>query len=151
MGNARKTGAEYVQSLLGELEDQIIEKLVEDGEAPDDVNNDYDNGDQLFHEICTDHEYSLREAADILDELSEYEETDSGLWDGLEPRKAVEAQAAYTMAGYCYRLFCDSIKNINRAYAADVGEIEGQYEDDDDNLLVAKRVLAENCVRDEIK
>lgn len=40
--------------------------------------------------------YSLIEAAECLDQLSDYEETDSGLWQNLPPKEAVLVQASYT-------------------------------------------------------
>jgi hypothetical protein len=44
----------------------------------------------------SDNSFSLQESADILDELGDYEETDSGLWEGCTPIDAVCMQAAYT-------------------------------------------------------
>ena len=38
--------------------DEIIEQLMENGEASDDYNNDYKNGDSIFHELIVDRDYS---------------------------------------------------------------------------------------------
>lgn len=76
--------------------DEIVSQLRETGSASKDLFNDYPNGDGYHHECHVDRSYDLQEAAAVLDELSDYEEKDSGLWEGLEPRKAIEAQAAYT-------------------------------------------------------
>ena len=81
---------------LNFLED-IVESYVDnDGKASTDLFNDYPSGDEYHHEGHVDNEYDLTEAAMLLDQLSNFEETDSGLWEGLEPRKAISAQTAYT-------------------------------------------------------
>ncbi len=67
-----------------------------------DLNNDYHSGHRYHHETHTDRSYSLTEAAAVLDQLSRYEEDDSGLWEGLSPREAISAQAAYTYAAAVY-------------------------------------------------
>lgn len=92
--------------------DEILESFMDnDGKASDDLNNDY--SDSYHHENHVDRDYSLTEAAELLDELNEYEETDSGLWHGLEPRRAVCAQAAYTYGNAVYQLFTQLIEEIN--------------------------------------
>ncbi len=64
------------------------------------------------HENHTDRAYNLSDAADILDRLSEFEETDSGLWEGQEPRDAISAQAAYTYANAVYSEWRDLIEQL---------------------------------------
>lgn len=94
--------------------DEIVGQIVEKGEASDDMNNDYDNGDSYHHENHTDKSYNLLEAATLLDQLSEHEETDYGLWEGVkDPRKAVEVQAAYTYGNAVYSEWTDQISTIN--------------------------------------
>ncbi len=93
--------------------DEIVNALMEDGEASDDLLNDYPSGDSYHHENHPDKDYDLQESAAILDELHRYEETDSGLWEGLEPRRAIEAQAAYTYGNAVYGEFQDLVKEIN--------------------------------------
>jgi uncharacterized membrane-anchored protein YhcB (DUF1043 family) len=83
---------------LDNFADEMVRQWRESGEISNDMNNDYPNGDSYHHESHTDRDYDLQEAAELLDQLSEYEETDSGLWEGLEPRRAIAAQAAYTYA-----------------------------------------------------
>lgn len=68
----------------------------EGDDISDNLLNDYEGGDEFHHANHVDIDWSLTEAAEILDQLSEYEESDRGLWEGLEPKKAVAAQAAYT-------------------------------------------------------
>jgi hypothetical protein len=109
--------------------DEIVENLVDDGEASDDLNNDYSRGDEWHHSCHVDKSYDLYEAADLLRQLSEYRETDSGLWEGKDPEDAIEAQAAYTYAAAVYDAWRDLIKDINEAYEGlDLDELETEYE-----------------------
>lgn len=85
--------------------DEMVDQFKESGEISADLNNDYTNGDEYHHENHVDRDYDLTEAAQLLDELEEWEETDSGLWDGLEPRRAIAAQAAYTYGNAVYDLW----------------------------------------------
>jgi hypothetical protein len=93
--------------------DEIVEALVEKGEASDDINNDYHGGDSYHHETHIDKWYDLEDSARLLDELSEYEESDEGLWEGMKPRDAISAQAAYTYGRAVWELFSNLIETIN--------------------------------------
>jgi hypothetical protein len=93
--------------------DVIIEQLLADGKASNDLNNDYPDGDAWHHEQHVDKSYTLTEAAELLDELSDYEETDWGLWQGQDPREAISTQAAYTYGNAVYSLWHDLIEEIN--------------------------------------
>lgn len=93
--------------------DEIAEQIAESGEASDDMSNDYPDGDSYHHESHVDRWYDLTDAAQILDELSEYEETDGGLWDGREPRDAIAAQAAFTYGNAVYDLWRDRVREVN--------------------------------------
>jgi hypothetical protein len=92
---------------------QVCEQLVDYGKASDDLLNDYPNGDAYHHESHVDEAYNLQEAAQLLDELGEYEETDSGLWDRQTPRDAISTQAAFTYGNAVYSMFCELIRQIN--------------------------------------
>lgn len=98
---------------LEEIEDLIIEFILSDGEADVDFRNTYDGADDIFHEMVVDKEYDLLEAAEILDQLSDFEETDSGLWEGQEPREAIATQAAFTFGAAVESEFRDLIESIN--------------------------------------
>jgi len=120
-----------------EFIDDILESLVDNGEASDDLYNDYSNGDSYHHESHVDRDYDLLESAQILDELRDYEETDSGLWEGLEPRRAIAAQAAYTYGNAVYSMWSDLIKEINedgtiQEIYSSIQEIDDSDEDDED-------------------
>ena len=101
---------------IEEYKDEIIQRLLDDGEASDDVNNDYSSGDSYFHESFVDRDYSLLEAATLLDQLDQYEETDSGLWENQTPREALSAQAAYTYGNAVGHYIQQFIKEINERF-----------------------------------
>lgn len=101
------------KSMAEEFVDEIIEKLLEGGDASTDLYNDYPNGDSYHHENHVDRDYDLSEAAELLNQLSDHEETDTGLWEGLEPRKAINAQAAYTYGNAVYAFWREIIEEIN--------------------------------------
>lgn len=99
--------------MLGEFLDQMIEQWEDNQQISDDLFNDYSGGDSYHHESHVDKSYNLTEAAAILDELSEWEETDHGLWDGQEPRQAIATQAAYTYGNAVYSAWRDKIEELN--------------------------------------
>lgn len=110
----RHDAQEDADDMVRNFQEEILDQLIDSGEASDDVNNDYPDGDAYHHENHVDRAYSLVEAAELLDELSEYEETDSGLWEGLAPRDAIAAQAAYTFGAAVTSLWSDRIREINQ-------------------------------------
>lgn len=96
-----------------EYVDEMVEQFETEGEVSDDLLNDYNNGDGYHHEQHVDKDYDLLDAAELLDQLSEYEETDSGLWEGLEPRKAIAVQAAFTYGAAVYDYWRILIEDLN--------------------------------------
>ncbi|MDD5527072.1 MAG: hypothetical protein PHE11_06705 [Candidatus Omnitrophica bacterium] len=92
---------------------EIIEQLMENGEASDDYNNDYSNGDGIFHETIVDRGYSTEEAIELLNDLREYEETDSGLWEGESWDRALATIAAFTYGNAVYDEWTKLIEEIN--------------------------------------
>lgn len=107
LADAKSEAKETAHNFL----EEIIEGYISSGEASDDLNNDY--SDSYHHENHVDRSYKLTEAAELLDELSEYEETDAGLWQGSAPRDAICVQAAFTYGNAVYSLWSDIIKEIN--------------------------------------
>lgn len=104
-------------STIDYFEDTVVEQLTEKGEASEDLFNDYPAGDEYHHSSHTDKSYSLIDAAHLLDQLSEHEETDSGMWEGIEdPEKALEIKAAYTYANAVLSEFQELIKELNEAF-----------------------------------
>lgn len=99
---------------------EIIDYLIDRGEASDDLFKDYD--DSYHHERHVDKYYDLTEAAEMLDELSGHTETDSGLWQGLEPKEAIGAQAAYTYGNAVLAEWRDLIAEINDDFETEVDD-----------------------------
>lgn len=99
--------------MIEEFRDQIVEKLIDSGEASSDFNNDYAGGDRWHHETHVDRWYSLQEAAQLLSDLHRHKETDSGLWDGDEPEQAIAVQAAFTYGNAVASEWSDLIEEIN--------------------------------------
>lgn len=95
------------------FQDEIVESYLDGSGNADEDLYDYDNGDSYHHENYVDKSYSLLEAAELLDELSDYEETDEGLWFKQMPREAISTQAAYTYGNAVLALFRDLIERIN--------------------------------------
>ena len=100
-------------SMIQNFNEQILEQLKDKGKASNDLLNDYSSGDSYHHETHVDKEYDLSEAAELLDQLNEYEETDSGLWEGRDPREAISAQAAYTYGNAVMTKWQEKIKEVN--------------------------------------
>lgn len=94
------------------LED-MIDQWCESGEISDDIKKDYSDGDAYHHETHTDKSYDLSEAAELLEQLGYYKETDEGLWEGLKPRDAISAQAAYTYGNAVLVKFRDLVGELN--------------------------------------
>lgn len=107
---------------------EIIEQLMENGEASDDYNNDYRNGDGIFHEVIIDRDYSSNEAIELLNDLREYEETDSGLWEGESWDSALRTIAAFTYGNAVYDEWTKLIEEIN-GVDLDENETEEQLEE----------------------
>jgi hypothetical protein len=151
MTDYRSDGTSDARDFIDHYTDEIAAALVDYDKASDDLFNDYDNGDSWVHENVTDRNYSLTDAAELLDQLSRWEETDSGLWHGLEPRRAIAAQAAYTYSAYVCSEIADLIRMINDDYEAaldDVKRDESLDEDASDEKFEGdKRQLATDIVR----
>lgn len=92
--------------------DEIVKALIDDGEAPTDI-TDRAYDESYHHESHIDRSYNLLEAAQVLDDLSRFEETDSSLWEGQDPREAVGTQAAYTYGNAVYSYFQDEMGTVN--------------------------------------
>jgi hypothetical protein len=106
---ARSDARDTVDYFSAEIVDQILER----GKASTDLLNDYPDGDCYHHESHVDQAYNLQEAAELLGQLSDHEETDSGLWEGQSPRDAIATQAAYTFGNAVYSEWFDLIEQIN--------------------------------------
>jgi hypothetical protein len=106
--------------------DEIVSRAFDDR---DEVPTGIDEwSDSYHHETHVDRSYSLMEAAEILDQLSKYEETDRGLWEGQEPRDAVITQAAFTYGNAVYQEFRTLVESVNEAISEVFPEIADEEE-----------------------
>jgi hypothetical protein len=105
--DARDTAEEYL--------DEIVAQLIEVGDASDQLydHRRYPNGDNWHHENHVDHFYNLTDAAETIDNLSRYEETDSCLWQGQQPKEAIGTCAAFTYGNAVMAMWSDLIEEIN--------------------------------------
>ena len=118
--------------------DEIVDQIIDMGEASRDINNDYANGDGIFHEVITDRSYHMTEAAELLSQLYVYAEEDTGLWEGeTNVDRLAEIQAAYTYGNAVWAEFDDLITDINN-------------EVDDIKINAAYEVLMENTDNKEL-
>ena len=116
--------------------DEILEQLLDCGKASDDLLNDYPNGDRWHHECHVDKWYNLTEAAELIDQLSDYEETDRGLWEGQQPKEAIGTCAAFTYGNAVYNEWREHIEQINE-------EADAIIDDFDDKIRDAESVVEE--------
>ncbi len=112
MSNYLEEAQSDARAMLDNFMDEIIEQA-QNGEISTDFNNDFHDGDSYHHENHVDKDYNLTTAADLLDQLSDHEETDSGLWQGLEPRQAIVTQAAYTYGNAVAYYWQQEIEKLN--------------------------------------
>jgi hypothetical protein len=124
--------------------DAILDQLFDDGKASDDLLNDYDNGDAYHHEKHVDRAYRLLEAATLIDQLSDYEETDSGLWEGLQPKEAIGACAAFTYGNAVYGKWRELIEEIN----TEAADIITHY---DDRIILAELADEDTATLENLK
>ena len=118
--------------------DEIIDQIVDNGEASADINNDYANGDDIFHETIVDRSYHLTDAAELLSQLYRNAEEDTGLWEGeTDVDRIAEIQAAFTYGNAVWAEFDDLITDINN-------------EVDDIKINAAYEVLMENTDNKEL-
>lgn len=119
--DARDDARCFLSERVGEIVDQI-----ETHSTPQCDPYDFSGGDRALNEI-TDEWYSLLEAATLLDELSDYEETDSGLWEGMDPRDAIRAMATYTYLNAVSHFIADTLEEIRDN--VDINEIRSTIEE----------------------
>ncbi len=101
--------------------DEIVQAIIDNsGDAPTDI-TDRQYSDSYHHESHIDKSYRLLEAAQLLEDLDEFEETDSGLWEGQMPRDAISTQAAYTYGNAVASMFSDIMGDINSSINDAVG------------------------------
>lgn len=137
--NYRKEAEDDAANLVLEyFMDEIVDQIIDKGEASADINNDYDNGDSIFHETIVDRSYHLTDAAELLSQLYRHAEEDTGLWEGeTDVDKIAEIQAAFTYGNAVWAELDDLITDINN-------------EVDDIKINAAYEVLMENTDNKEL-
>ena len=104
-GNARDAVLHFL--------DVVVRDLLDGARVSDDMLNDYPDGDSYHHETHVDRWHNFSDAADLLNDLDEWEETDSGLWDGQDMKQALATCAAYTYGNCVYDMWQYIIEAIN--------------------------------------
>ncbi len=127
--NYSDEAASDAKSTVENFADEILEMLTDSGKASDDLNNDYPNGDAYHHESHVDKWYDLQEACAILTQLDDFEETDSGLWEGLGMKEALSACAAYTYGSAVYSAWSELITKINDEADNIISDFDTEAED----------------------
>lgn len=135
-------------STVENFRDEILDQLMSDGQASDDLHNDYSNGDSYHHESHVDKWYNVAEAAAVLDQLDEYEETDSGLWDGQPMKEALSTCAAFTYGNAVLSEWADLIREINGQAEEIIDEFATEESDLEDEIE-SNENLAEEAENDE--
>ncbi len=134
--NARDDARDMAEYFI----DEIVSQLRASGEASDDVNNDYDDGDAYHHGTHVDRAYRLTEASAILDQLAQWEADDEGLWAGQDPREAISTQAAFTYGNAVNDHWETVIRRINDDAASGIlADMIGE-DDPADDATVTERV-----------
>ena len=113
--------------IISDYIEEIAKMLIDDGEASTDLCNDYNDMDSRISE-SDDYWRNPEEAIETIDELSEFEEEDSGLWDGSSNyRDILNTIAHYTYTNALYHKIESMIKSINDTIDDDtITEIEDQ-------------------------
>jgi hypothetical protein len=117
-------------SMAQEFADTMVEQYNDDGRISDDINNDYAGGDSYHHQNHVDKAYSLKEAAELLDQLDRYEEDDNGLWQGQDPREAISTQAAFTYGNAVYAQWTNLVDELNQSLNSFI------FDDDEDKEAI---------------
>lgn len=133
------------RATVSQFGDQILEQLMDKGEASDDLLNDYGTGDSWHHESHVDRWYDLTDAVELIDQLSEHEETDSGAWGSQQPKEAIGTCAAFTYGNAVYSEWNDLIAEINSDAEVIIDDYDDQISDaegDAEEALEAARKTA---------
>jgi len=115
------------QDIISDYIEKIAEMLIDDGEASTDLYNDYYDMDSRISE-SDDYWRNREEAIETIDELSEFEEKESGLWKECgDYRDILNAIAHYTYINALYHEIKSMIENINDTLDSDtITDIEDQ-------------------------
>ena len=105
---------ESAEEFIDNYTDEIVEIII-DEESCDrakDFRNNIDGSDSFFHENFIDKEYDLQESSEILKIFSDFEEIDSGLWEGQEPERAISTKATFTYGNAVHHEIIEKLDRI---------------------------------------
>jgi len=125
------------------LEDNL--EAVKDGLTDEQDNLDAIQGHDLrdsFHGHIVDRSYTPEDAVAVL-QNSDNEETDSGIWEGLDWRDQLSARAAYTFGNDVWFKAEEIFKELSELVAEKISECQDANEDWDDIEIgdVVEKVL----------
>ena len=115
------------QDIISDYIEEIAEMLIDTGEASTDLYNDYDGMDSNILE-SDDYYRNPTDAIEVIEDLSEFEDDDNGLWDGsTNYRDILNTIAHYTYTNALYHEIESMIESINDTIDDDtITEIEDQ-------------------------
>jgi hypothetical protein len=111
--------------LILDNEDDIKQALFDEAEWD---RNDMEFLDTCFHEQIVDRAYTSEDAAFVI-QYCKNEESDSGIWDGLDAIAALQAQAAYSYGNDVWFRAEELYKGIVENYEIEDDEEEESEED----------------------
>ena len=127
--NYLREAADDAADTVRNFADEILEQLLDDGKASDDLLNDYPDGDSWHHESHVDKWYSMIDAAVLIDQLDEFEETDSGLWQGQSFKDAISTCAAFTYGNAVMSEWHDLVQRINEKASDIIDDYDNQIDE----------------------
>ena len=115
------------QDIISNYIEEIAKMLIDDGEASTDLYNDYSDMDSRISE-SDNYWRNPEEAIETINELSEFEEKDRGLWGGRSDYSEIlNAKAHYTYQNALYHEIESMIESINDTIDSDtITKIEDQ-------------------------
>jgi len=115
------------KEILSNYIEEIAEMLIDNGEASTDLYNDYPSMDERVSE-SDDYNRNPTDAIEVIEDLSEFEEEDSGLWEGSTSYSDILSTIAhYTYTNALYHEIESMIENTNDTLDSDaITKIEDQ-------------------------
>lgn len=144
----RKVTLDISRDALLYYADDLTRELIRAGHLPQYVQQLPDRladhiDDHIFEDTRWNRIFNTQEAAEILSQLSDHLETDSGLWDRQEPEEALSSQAGWTMrnaANHWADHILQEISEETQALLDDLAEAE-----DADDMPEVARLRDEVC------
>ena len=100
------------KAFVENFKETIVDSIYDGETISVDPCNGYRGGDEFCSETYGNEYFNLMEASEVLHYLREYEETDSGLWQDLNPEDAVIAKASWTYRNAVIQSVSDLLREI---------------------------------------